>query len=79
MDQHILLFGATKDIIGSSIYSINDSFKTVGELREHLYKQFPSLEKLNSLMIAVNMNYAEDLLELKAGDEIALIPPVSGG
>ncbi|MNL69681.1 ThiS family protein [compost metagenome] len=53
--------------------------KSVGELRAKLYDQYPSLEKLNSLMIAVNKNYAADDVLINATDEIALIPPVSGG
>ncbi|MCO4292377.1 MoaD/ThiS family protein [Solitalea sp. MAHUQ-68] len=79
MSYTVLLFGVTKDIIGSSVYCPNDEFYTVGHLREHLYQSFPLLQKLNSLMIAVNMNYAEDHIMLSSTDEIALIPPVSGG
>jgi molybdopterin converting factor small subunit len=30
-------------------------------------------------MIAVNQSYAEDHTSLAANDEVALIPPVSGG
>ena len=38
----------------------------------------PALERL-SVVMAVNRGYAEDHLRLSEGDEVALIPPVSGG
>ena len=82
----ILLFGVTKDIIGSPSLSIPTSAfvgkqppKTVGELRGFLGKAYPELQKLSSLAIAVNNNYANDEKEINSFDEIALIPPVSGG
>lgn len=79
MSQTILLFGVTKDILGGSTHDTGGSFATVGELRHYLYDTYPQLEKLNSLMIAVNNDYANDDAPLQPSDEIALIPPVSGG
>ncbi|AKA36357.1 MAG: MoaD/ThiS family protein [Muricauda sp.] len=82
----ILLFGVTKDIVGSPTLSIPTSTitgkkvpKTVGELRTYLGKLYPKLNTLSSLAIAVNNAYAEDEKEIHSYDEIALIPPVSGG
>jgi len=84
--MQILLFGVTRDIIGSptlSLASVEASQielpKTVGELREFLGNKFPDLTKLSSLAIAVNNNYANDNDQINSFDEIALIPPVSGG
>ena len=82
----ILLFGVTKDIVGSPSLSIPTSSitgrsipKTVKELRVFLGKAYPELGKLSSLAIAVNNSYAQDEEEINSYDEIALIPPVSGG
>ena len=82
----ILLFGVTKDIVGSPSLSIPTKSitgksipKTVKELREFLSNTYPELGKLSSLAIAVNNNYAQDKEEINSYDEIALIPPVSGG
>ena len=82
----ILLFGVTKDIIGSPSLSIPSSSitgkrlpKNVGELRSFLGNAYPDLQKLSSLAIAVNNSYANDATEVNSYDEIALIPPVSGG
>ena len=75
----IKAFGVTKDIVGSreSVFEIDGN--TVGSLRNSLKKQYPSLEAIRSLMIAVNNSYAEDEQPIGESDEIALIPPVSGG
>ncbi|MEL6917301.1 MAG: MoaD/ThiS family protein [Bacteroidota bacterium] len=82
----ILLFGITKDIVGSSSISMPTSSefgikksKTVGELKEYLGHTYPKLKELSSLAVAVNNMYADDATKIDNFDEIALIPPVSGG
>lgn len=79
----ILLFGITKDIIGSSSLSVPNAksarLSTVGELKQYLQKSYPGLSKLSSLAVAVNSNYAGEDEPINQDDEIALIPPVSGG
>jgi len=43
-------------------------------------ERFPALETFKSQSrLAVNMAYVKDQLELRDGDEICIIPPVSGG
>jgi molybdopterin synthase sulfur carrier subunit len=79
----ILLFGITKDIIGSSSLSVPLSsagkLRTVGELKNYLGNSYPRLKTLSSLAVAVNNSYAKDSAKIDNFDEIALIPPVSGG
>ncbi len=75
----IKAFGITKDIIGARETLFELDGETVGSLRKALKQRYPSLLEIRSLMIAVNNNYAEDQLSLSESDEIALIPPVSGG
>lgn len=72
-------FGITKDILGSKETVVEVEGRTVAELRQFLNERYPSLTGLRSLLIAVNNNYAEETIELRETDEIALIPPVSGG
>lgn len=80
MKVDLLLFGITKDIIGGNSYKIDLSEKaTVGDLRKQLTSKYPKLEKLKSIMIAVNNEYSQDDQRINESDEIALIPPVSGG
>jgi len=75
----IKTFGISRDILGGREVNMELSGPSVGDLRKSLSKQYPALDKLNSLFIAVNQEYAPDEKELSATDEIALIPPVSGG
>jgi molybdopterin synthase sulfur carrier subunit len=80
MRVELLAFGIAKDILGSRIYVLeNFNGKTVGELKNDLLLRFPELKSLANLSIAINDQYAEDLLEISPQDEIVIIPPVSGG
>lgn len=75
----IKAFGITKDIVGRREMVIELQGDTVGALRKALKNRYPLLVDIRSLMIAVNSVYAEDDLLIGETDEIALIPPVSGG
>jgi len=44
-----------------------------------LKDKYPKFRELRSLYVAVNSEYAKDHYVLKEQDEIAIIPPVSGG
>lgn len=80
--MEVLLFGIAKDIVGKSSFRFEgeDALPlSVSELKGKLKQAFPELKKLSSLAVAVNSEYAEDDQVLKNGDEVALIPPVSGG
>lgn len=75
----IRAFGITRELLGGKDTVIEIRGTTVGELRQELGERFPELLGLKSLFIAVNNDYAEDDRVLEPTDEIALIPPVSGG
>ncbi len=76
----IKCFGIVKDIVGADMLPADGlSPKTVGDLRAELLKKYPELKGLTQFMIAVNLEYASDDHALGADDEIAIIPPVSGG
>lgn len=80
--MEILLFGIAKDIVGQSeirISSDGDAFHSVQELKEFMVRKFPEFGKLSSFAVAVNSEYAQDDVPLNRNDEIAIIPPVSGG
>ena len=72
------VFGVARDIMGGKEVEVG-SVQNVGELRKLLLSNFPKLKELNSLLIAVNQTYASDEISISETDEIALIPPVSGG
>jgi molybdopterin converting factor subunit 1 len=53
---------------------------SVADVYQALCKTYPALRGLNgSLRYAVNGEYAEASQPVGEGDEVALIPPVSGG
>lgn len=79
MKYKVKAFGITKDILGGKEMVVEVSGQTVADLRQKLLVEYPTLEGLRSLLIAVNNTYAEPTDILKESDEIALIPPVSGG
>ena len=75
----IKAFGITKEIIGARESVVEVEATTVEELKKFLFEKYPKLSGLRSLFIAVNNNYAEGSVMITESDEIALIPPVSGG
>ncbi|MCG9971877.1 MoaD/ThiS family protein [Christiangramia crocea] len=77
----ILFFGITRDIVGETMVDARDlkEIGTVGELRDLLNAKYPRLKDLSSLNFAINEELAEDFEAISVNDEIALIPPVSGG
>lgn len=76
---NIKAFGITRDILGNKENVLELDGRTVADLRQFLMSKYPRLSGLRSLFIAVNHNYADDSIALHETDEIALIPPVSGG
>jgi molybdopterin synthase sulfur carrier subunit len=80
MKINVLAFGVTKEIFGNSSVSLeltNDA--TISNLKYVLEKEYPRLKQLASYMVAVNNEYALPGDTIHERDEIAIIPPVSGG
>ena len=80
MKLTIALFGITKEIVGQPELAVQvpDTI-TVSELTERLKADYPRFRDLRSVVVAVNSEYAEEEYQLQENDEVALIPPVSGG
>ena len=73
-------FGIARDICGGSTLRLElPDQATAGQLKQLLTEQYPRLGQLASFLLAVNEEYADPDLLLSPGDEIAVIPPVSGG
>jgi molybdopterin synthase sulfur carrier subunit len=80
MRVNILAFGIAKEIFGSSSISFELKDKSgVNDLKISLEEKFPRLKQLSSFRIAVNNRFAETNEVITEQDEIAIIPPVSGG
>jgi MoaE-MoaD fusion protein len=81
MRVRVLFFGLLKDLLGKSSDSLDlPAGASVRDALEHYAAHVPRLkESLGSLAVAVNQQYAGPETKLKSDDEIALLPPVSGG
>ncbi len=77
----IIAFGITRDITGSLFTDIDtgDAAISIGNLKTLLIDKYPPLGRLKSFSVAVNNKYADDQMVVGNQDEVALIPPVSGG
>jgi MoaE-MoaD fusion protein len=81
MRIRVLFFGLLKDVAGMATDSVAlPEGATVADLLGYYEARIPRLgEMLSSLAVSVNQEYAEVDAGLKENDEIALLPPVSGG
>ena len=80
MEISILAFGIAKDIFGASAIMVElADTATTADLKVSLEDKYPKLKQLASYMVAVNNEYAQDDLVITGRDEVAIIPPVSGG
>lgn len=75
----VRFFAILKDRAGTPETSLPHVADVATALAE-LAKRFPAIEPLlANTAVAVNRNYVQRDHMLRAGDELALIPPVSGG
>ena len=80
MNIKIKFFGQHKEELNKSELNIVvDSNSNISDLLKILIKNEPKFSKFNSYAVAVNLNYENFEYILKNGDEVAIIPPVSGG
>src|SRR5579862_4026793 len=81
MRVRVLFFGPLKDLVGASCEETD--LPDGADLRavfEHYQARQPRLREIaKSIVIARNQEFAELSTPLAEGDEIAFLPPVSGG
>ncbi len=82
MRVRVLFFGQLKEIVGVA----QDDAELIGGLRASKIfsmrygRRFPKLAEFRpSIAASVNQEYAHWRAPLAAGDEVAFLPPVSGG
>jgi MoaE-MoaD fusion protein len=77
----VLFFGLLKDICGVSEDRIElPAGSTAGAVFDHYATAFPKLRQMaSSIVLARNHDFATTREPLAEGDEVALLPPVSGG
>ncbi len=82
MRVRVLYFGVLKDVTGRELEELElADGSTVEELLRILEGTVasPGMAVWRSLAVAVNREYAPAAVVLREGDEVALLPPVSGG
>jgi MoaE-MoaD fusion protein len=81
MRVRVLFFGVLKDVLGAEGESLElGEGATIATLLEVYRRRTPGRGALwSSLAVAVNQQYAPGDELLREGDEVALLPPVSGG
>jgi MoaE-MoaD fusion protein len=77
----VLFFGMLKDIAGRAEDHLDlENSATLGRVFDHYCSQFPRLREMaGSILLARNQEFAGPSAPLADGDEIAFLPPVSGG
>ena len=77
----ILFFATLRDYVGAKIVELEVPAEiTVAGLKESLVKRYPKMAPAqNSVMAAINREYAADEQVIPLDAEIAFFPPVSGG
>jgi molybdopterin converting factor subunit 1 len=81
MQIHVLFFGVLKEIVGLSSDTLDlPEGSRVENVLAHYTHRAPRFQTmLPSIALSVNQEYSRADHALKAGDEVALLPPVSGG
>ena len=77
----VRLFARPRDITGAAELARDTApGATIGEIWRDLAREFPELTGYErSISTAVNADYARMDTRVAEGDEIAFLPPVSGG
>ena len=81
MQVRVLFFGQLKEIVGvaEERTEVSEGAR-VEDLFERYGRRFPRLADFRgSIAASVNQEYADWRAALASGDEVAFLPPVSGG
>lgn len=81
MKVRVIYFGMLKDAVGRQIDDVTlPAGATLGDLIEDRIRQTPVIDNFRKVLaLSVNQEYAQLSTQLKDGDEVAMLPPVSGG
>lgn len=80
MKVHLVAYGIARDILNARRVEFElNTGDSIAELKMKLMIRFPEFNSLKSLSFAVGDEYREETYSLKDEDEVAIIPPVSGG
>ncbi|MBT0118694.1 molybdopterin synthase sulfur carrier subunit [Vibrio alginolyticus] len=82
----VLFFAQTRELIGIDSVELDRPFETVESIRAHLVEEGTKKDgkwdlalEPGKLLAAVNQSIVPLDTQVKAGDEVAFFPPVTGG
>ncbi len=79
MQVTVRCFAAAREALGEEVLQLDVADgATVADLKAALLARAPALQRV-AMVCAVNREYATAERRLAAGDEVAFIPPISGG
>lgn len=83
-DQQILvkikLFAMCRELIGKDQITLKlKNQMTVGDIRKKILKLYPVLSRRTQFVVAVNYVIVDEITPISEKDEVAILPPVSGG
>ena len=78
MELNVLLFASWSDALGPSVTVQVPAVATVRDVLDAVLARAGG-RALPRPLVAVNHRYAKPESPVRAGDEVALIPPVAGG
>ncbi len=79
MKVHVRYFAVLRDAAGVAGEDVEGGFSDANGLWDHLCNRHAFPLGLGSLRVSVNAKYVPTGTALHDGDEVAFIPPVSGG
>jgi molybdopterin converting factor subunit 1 len=75
----VKLFASSREITGKDKITLKLSEKmTALDLRRMILEQYPQIARIQ-FVIAINRKIADDATTVEQMDEVAILPPVSGG
>src|SRR5688572_27309021 len=81
MRVRVLFFGMLRDIVGRPEDQLElQEGSNLSSVFEHYARQFPRIREMaGSIVLARNREFSDSQAAVREGDEVALMPPVSGG